>query len=127
MLTHRDAFPTTDWGLLKNLRGHDPELRSAGLNILAGRYWRPVYCFLMRSGHNDASAKDLTQAFFAEWIESDGFAKADPDKRPCKLPRQLSADGLTRAFAPRRATGGLVRKPPASAAYGGESRSLGEG
>ena len=80
MPTHKDAFPTTDWGLLKNLRGNSPALREAGLNILAGRYWRPVYCFLKRSGHGDAEAKDLTQAFFAAWLENDGFAKADPDK-----------------------------------------------
>jgi len=40
------------------------------------------------------------------------------------LPRQLSAGGLARAFAPRRATGGLVRNPPASDANGGEGRSL---
>ena len=49
------------------------------------------------------------------------------DQHQCKLPRQLSAEGLARAFAPRRATGGLVRIPPASVANGGESRSLGEG
>ncbi len=79
-MNNQAVFPTTDWGLLKNLHGNDPELRSAGLNILAGRYWRPVYCFLRRSGHDDTEAKDLTQAFFTEWIERDGFAKADPDK-----------------------------------------------
>jgi hypothetical protein len=48
-------------------------------------------------------------------------------QRQCKLPRQLSAESLARAFAPRRATGGLVRIPPASAAHGGEGRSLGKG
>ena len=42
------------------------------------------------------------------------------------LPRQLSAEILARAFAPRRATSGLVRIPPASVANGGESRSLGK-
>ncbi len=62
MSTNQAAFPTTDWGLLKNLRGNDPALRAAGLEILARRYWRPVYCFLKRSGHDDADSKDLTQA-----------------------------------------------------------------
>ena len=47
-------------------------------------------------------------------------------KHQCKLPRQLSAEILARAFAPRRATSGLVRIPPASGASGGESRSLGK-
>jgi len=80
MLTNQAAFPTTDWGLLKNIRGDNPALLSAGLEILAKRYWRPVYCFLKRSGHNDADSKDLTQAFFAVWIQKNGFAKADLDK-----------------------------------------------
>lgn len=109
MLTNRDAFPTTDWGLLKNLRGDDPALRSAGLNILAGRYWRPVYCFLMRSGHGDASSKDLTQAFFVEWVENDGFAKADPDRGRL---RALMLTSLMRfASNERRAENAQRRKP----------------
>ena len=62
------------------LRGNNPALLSAGLEILAKRYWRPVYCFLRRSGHNDADSKDLTQAFFAVWIQKNGFAVADSDK-----------------------------------------------
>lgn len=80
MLTYQVSFPTTDWGLLKNLKGNDPVLQSAVLEILAKRYWHPVYCFLMRSGHNGADSKDLTQAFFAVWIQKDGFAVADSDK-----------------------------------------------
>ena len=44
----------------------------------------------------------------------------------CTLPRRLSAEDLARAFAPRRATSGLVHRPPASGASGGESRSLGK-
>ena len=55
-----------------------------------------------------------------------GLATA-PAQHQRKLPRQLSAEGLARAFAPRRATSGLVRLPPASVANGGEGRSLGDG
>jgi hypothetical protein len=56
-----------------------------------------------------------------------GCRHAAPAKRPCKLPRQLSAECLARAFAPRRATSGLVRHPPASDANRGEGRSLVDG
>lgn len=42
MLPNQAAFPTTDWGLLKNLRGANPALLSAGLEILGNRYWRQV-------------------------------------------------------------------------------------
>jgi RNA polymerase sigma factor (sigma-70 family) len=71
------SFPTTDWGLLNNMRGATPSLKRAALDILIRRYWRPVFGFIRFSGHDEESAKDLTQAFFAEWIERDVFEKAD--------------------------------------------------
>lgn len=111
MLTRQDAFPTTDWGLLKNLSGNNPELRLAGLNILAGRYWRPVYCFLKRSGHGDAESKDLTQAFFAEWIESDGFAKADPGRGRF---RSFMLTCLKRFVSNERRAANAQRRKPAA-------------
>jgi RNA polymerase sigma-70 factor (ECF subfamily) len=35
---------------------------------LTGRYWKPVYCYLRRKGHDNESAKDLTQGFFGEIV-----------------------------------------------------------
>ncbi|MDD2598095.1 MAG: hypothetical protein PHO37_02555 [Kiritimatiellae bacterium] len=32
MSTNQAAFPTTDWGLLKNIRGKDPELLKNSFN-----------------------------------------------------------------------------------------------
>ena len=111
MPTRKDAFPTTDWGLLKNLRGNSPALREAGLNLLAGRYWRPVYGFLRRSGHDDAEAKDLTQAFFAAWLENDGFAKADQDKGRL---RSLMLTSLKRVVSNERRADNAQRRKPAA-------------
>lgn len=74
------AFPTTDWGLLVDIRGGSPAKKQAALEILARRYWKPVFRFLQFSGKEEESAKDLTQAFFAEWIETNSFAKADEQK-----------------------------------------------
>jgi RNA polymerase sigma-70 factor (ECF subfamily) len=111
MPTRKDAFPTTDWGLLKNLRGNSPALREAGLNLLAGRYWRPVYGFLRRSGHDDAEAKDLTQAFFAAWLENDGFAKADQDKGRL---RSLMLTSLKRFVSNERRSDNAQRRKPAA-------------
>ncbi len=75
--TVRASFPTTDWGLLANVRSATPIAKQAALDILTRRYWRPVFGFLRFSGNNEESAKDLTQAFFADWIENDVFGKAD--------------------------------------------------
>jgi len=74
------AFPTTDWGLFVDIRGGNPAAKQAALDILARRYWKPVFRFLQYSGKDDESAKDLTQAFFATWIESNTFAKADEQR-----------------------------------------------
>lgn len=78
--TGKGAFPTTDWGLFVDIRGGNPEAKRAALDILARRYWKPVFRFLQFSGKDEESAKDLTQAFFAEWIETNAFAKADAQK-----------------------------------------------
>ena len=74
------SFPTTDWGLLANLNQQNSAARIASLDILIRRYWKPVYVFLRRSGHNEDRAKDLTQAFFLEWMEKDIFGKADHER-----------------------------------------------
>lgn len=76
----KGGFPTTDWGLFVDIRGGSPAAKRAALDILARRYWKPVFRFLQFSGKDEESAKDLTQAFFAEWIESNAFAKADAQK-----------------------------------------------
>ena len=110
MLTNQASFPTTDWGLLKNLKGNDPIFRAAGLEILAKRYWRPVYCFLRRSGHDDADSKDLTQAFFIGWIEKDGFAKADSNKGRL---RSFMLTSLKRFVANARRADNAQRRKPA--------------
>ena len=94
---------------MKNIRGDNPALLSAGLEILAKRYWRPVYCFLKRSGHNDADSKDLTQAFFAVWIQKNGFAVADSAKGRF---RSFMLTSLKRFVAnARRADNAQRRKP----------------
>jgi RNA polymerase sigma-70 factor (ECF subfamily) len=73
------VFPT-DWGLFADLRGGSSRARRAALDILARRYWKPVYAFLRHTGHDQEAAKDLTQAFFADWIENDVFSRADASK-----------------------------------------------
>jgi DNA-directed RNA polymerase specialized sigma24 family protein len=80
MTSAAGSFPTTDWGLLGNLRAQSSEARRASLDILIRRYWKPVYFFLRTSGRNDEQAKDLTQAFFLDWLERDAFQWADPAK-----------------------------------------------
>lgn len=78
--TSKGLFPTTDWGLLADARDNNTAMKLAALDILIRRYWKPVFLFLRHSGADVEAAKDLTQAFFANWIENDAFAKADERK-----------------------------------------------
>jgi len=52
----------------------------SALSELCQIYWRPVYVFLRRQGIAQHDAQDLTQAFFADLIESRAYARADPTK-----------------------------------------------
>jgi RNA polymerase sigma factor (sigma-70 family) len=52
----------------------------SALTELCQIYWRPVYVFLRRHGIAQHDAQDLTQAFFADLIESRAYARADPAK-----------------------------------------------
>lgn len=109
--TFRASFPTTDWGLLANVRSATPAAKRAALDILIRRYWRPVYSFLRYSGHPEEPAKDLTQAFFADWIENDVFGKAD--ERQGRF-RSFMLTCLKRFVSnERRAENAQRRKPPA--------------
>ena len=47
------------------------------LQKLCQMYWYPIYAYIRCRGHNEADAKDLTQAFFTRMLETDGFSTAD--------------------------------------------------
>lgn len=43
-------------------------------------YWYPLYAFVRFRGHSPEEAQDLTQAFFARLLETEGLATADPGR-----------------------------------------------
>jgi len=62
------AFETTHWTEILRARTLDENRRQATMDKLLGRYWKPVYCYLRRKGHDNEAAKDLTQGFFQEVV-----------------------------------------------------------
>jgi len=63
----RRAFLTTQWSLIEDIKaGQDSD--SVLINFLLEQYWKPVYCYIRRKGHNNEQAKDLTQDFFLEIV-----------------------------------------------------------
>ena len=74
----REAFLTTHWSVIEDSGSDDQDKNQALIGLLVSRYWKPVYCYLRRKGHNNEQAKDLTQGFFHEVVlERDLVKKTD--------------------------------------------------
>jgi DNA-directed RNA polymerase specialized sigma24 family protein len=74
------VFLTTHWSLIEGIQSTDDKNRSL-IDLLLKRYWKPVYCYLRRKGHNNEQAKDLTQGFFHEVVlNRDLVQRADQSK-----------------------------------------------
>jgi len=62
-------FETTHWSVVVHAGdSRSPEADSA-MERLCRTYWYPLYVFVRRKGHSHEDASDLTQAFFARFLE----------------------------------------------------------
>ena len=67
-------FATTHWTVvLAAGQRHTPSADGA-LKELCRTYWFPLYAYVRRRGHAKADAEDLTQAFFARFLEKNYLA-----------------------------------------------------
>ncbi len=53
---------------------------AAALEELCATYWRPIYGFIRRRGHGADEARDLTQGFFAGFLERRDVEGLDPSR-----------------------------------------------
>jgi len=75
-----DWFATTHWSVvLAAEQSSTPAAREA-LEKLCRDYWYPLYAFVRRQGYNPPDAQDLTQAFFARFLEKNYLAQVHPAK-----------------------------------------------
>ena len=63
-----DRFPTTRHSIVLAATGDDDGARAA-LDSLCRLYWPPLYAFIRRRGHDEETARDLTQAFIVRLLE----------------------------------------------------------
>lgn len=73
-------FPPTRWTLVSKASSAETQERCVALEELCRLYWPPVYAFIRSKGSSPEEAEDLTQGFFAEFLERQNFSQAD-DKR----------------------------------------------
>jgi len=64
----KGSFETTRWTQIQKAKILDQERRQASVNNLLQRYWKPVYCCVIRKGYSNEDAKDITQNFFCEIV-----------------------------------------------------------
>jgi RNA polymerase sigma factor (sigma-70 family) len=71
-------FTTTHWSVvLAAGEYHSPDAQQA-LGKLCRTYWYPLYAFARRQGNIPEDAEDLTQGFFARFLENGSIGLADP-------------------------------------------------
>jgi len=64
-----DIFATTRWTVVLAAGRRNSPLSDRALEELCGVYWFPLYAYVRRRGHSREDAEDLTQAFFARFLE----------------------------------------------------------
>ncbi len=73
-------FQTTAWSIVLSAKDPgDDDFRSS-LEYLVETYWKPVYLFTRSKGNRHERAKDLTQEFFALFLEKNFLKKVDREK-----------------------------------------------
>jgi RNA polymerase sigma factor (sigma-70 family) len=72
-------FLTTRWTVVLTAREQDSRSGEA-LETLCRTYWYPLYAFIRRQGSAPADAEDLTQGFFARFLEKHYLKSVNPDK-----------------------------------------------
>jgi RNA polymerase sigma factor (sigma-70 family) len=76
----RPAFSTTHWSVVLEAGQEDSPGAAEALERLCRTYWYPLYAFIRRKGHSPPDAQDLTQEFFARFLERKYVALADQSR-----------------------------------------------
>ena len=72
------GFTTTRWTLVLTASRDSTPASCQALAELCERYWPPLYSYARRRGYSVDQAQDLTQAFFARFLEKRDVQAADP-------------------------------------------------
>lgn len=86
------AFLSTHWSHVLRARNGASGDRQSALDRLIRAYWKPVYFLIRRRGHPVEAAKDLTQGFFAAFIERDFLQYVDQGRGKFRLFLRVTLD-----------------------------------
>jgi RNA polymerase sigma-70 factor (ECF subfamily) len=74
------VFATTHWTVVQTAGGAESPESSQALESLCRTYWYPLYAYVRRAGNSPQDAEDLTQAFFARFLEKQWVVDADRNR-----------------------------------------------
>lgn len=74
------GFSTTHWSVVLLAGQEGTHASVSALESLCRGYWYPLYAFARRQGHGPEDGQDLTQQFFATFLEKKHFALADRER-----------------------------------------------
>src|SRR5438477_886027 len=72
------GFHTTHWTMVLAARDKDGTVAREALASLCSTYWYPLYAFIRRQGSSPHQAEDLTQEFFARFLERHSLGSVQP-------------------------------------------------
>ena len=75
-----EAFKTTQWSVILSAGAVSDSVSRRALERLCSAYWFPIFAYVRRQGRSPEDAQDLTQEFFARFLEHGYFARADRDR-----------------------------------------------
>jgi RNA polymerase sigma-70 factor (ECF subfamily) len=74
------AFVTTHWSVVLAAGQGDATCARNALDKLCQTYWYPLYSYARRRGCSAHDAQDLTQEFFAQLLQRESLAGANPGR-----------------------------------------------
>ena len=74
------TFALTHWSVVMAAGSSDSTHARDALETLCRTYWHPIYAFVRRQGHSPHDAQDLTQEFFARFLEKNYLGGVDRAK-----------------------------------------------
>ncbi|MBN2506377.1 MAG: sigma-70 family RNA polymerase sigma factor [Verrucomicrobia bacterium] len=73
-------FTATHWSVVLAAGQQESPRADAALERLCRTYWYALYVYVRRRGHSPEDAQDLTQQFFALFLQKEYFRLADPQR-----------------------------------------------
>ena len=106
-------FTTTHWRVVLAAGDEGGPATGHALDVLCRTYWHPFYAYVRRCGHDPVDAQDLTQDFFARFLEKNYVRNADPEKGRFRTflltsMKHFLANAHQRAQAQKRGSGQAI-------------------